>query len=612
MNNERYLWTGNDLFALPLFRAQDAALESCNVISMQYDGLLGCFGDPLADFDLFLDGEKVRHRGRWRWDFEGDWIIRGELDVPRGRMIFHLFAPPGERGAVFRWCLENSAETSRCFEVIFRWHGGMLSHGTNLWKPLAEKTVAVCGSWDGFSALEYRLPFPALAFSFCPLEGEGRSEWFLNGRRWKPGKGRREKEARGGVWRLSLKSRVAPGKEAFLSAGVGVGREEIAAVTAARDLLRKGAPAALQETRRFLESRRFVLREPHMEKLANRNAFFNRFFAAGRALDTGEAVALTSRSPLYYVCGAYWDRDSLLWSHPCLLEQEPSFAQELLVYALERQGRHAGIHSRYLGGGVLEAGFELDEACAPLVAARRQMEREQERESPWWELLPRTLGRFEETLKAHRHPKISFYRTQLLPSDDPWPQPYVIYDNVLVWRALQDGAKLWEKLGRKDKAAVFLREAKSLRAAIRKYGVVQGRFAWSLDLQGGHLFYDEPPGSLLLLPFYGFCSFRDSAWLRTKKWIYEESTYAFSKAPYREIGCAHAPHPWVLSAANSLLAGEVPRASAFLKAPLDEGFACESVNEHTGYPATGRAFATCAGFLAFALKKVFGAQKEKA
>lgn len=41
---------------------------------------------------------------------------------------------------------------------------------------------------------------------------------------------------------------------------------------------------------------------------------------------------------------------------------------------------------------------------------------------------------------------------------------------------------------------------------------------------------------------------------------------------------------------------------------LFQAIACESVDEESGECATGAAFATCAGFLAFALKKAISLQ----
>jgi hypothetical protein len=46
--------------------------------------------------------------------------------------------------------------------------------------------------------------------------------------------------------------------------------------------------------------------------------------------------------------------------------------------------------------------------------------------------------------------------------------------------------------------------------------------------------------------------------------------------PYGEMGCGHAPHPWVPASVNSLLAGQKERDLKFLKnAKMDNGIACE-------------------------------------
>ena len=138
-------------------------------------------------------------------------------------------------------------------------------------------------------------------------------------------------------------------------------------------------------------------------------------------------------------------------------------------------------------------------------------------------------------------------------------------------------------------------------------------FAWSVDLQGGWDVYDEPPGSLLLLPHFGFCGQDDPIWRHTAEVIRAKKyPYSFAGCPIAEIGCPHAPHPWVLSIANSLLSGSRDSARThLLRCKLDNGIACESVDEFTGESATGEAFATCAGFLAYAIDTAFtGRRKE--
>ena len=165
--------------------------------------------------------------------------------------------------------------------------------------------------------------------------------------------------------------------------------------------------------------------------------------------------------------------------------------------------------------------------------------------------------------------------------------------------------------------AALAAEADRVKAAITENCVQEKdgekMFAWSVDLAGNWDIYDEPPGSLLLLPYYGFCPEADPVWRHTVDIIRRKDyPYSFADCPIAEIGCPHAPHPWVLSIANSLLSGKREEAAKHLAlCKLDNGIACESVDEYTGESATGDAFATCAGFLAFAIDTAFAGKKKK-
>ena len=79
--------------------------------------------------------------------------------------------------------------------------------------------------------------------------------------------------------------------------------------------------------------------------------------------------------------------------------------------------------------------------------------------------------------------------------------------------------------------------------------------------------------------------------------------YSFADSPIAEIGCAHAPYPWILSLCNSLLCGHAEQAFRELEIlEMDNGIACESVDPVRGTCTTGAAFATCAGFLCHSMK----------
>jgi len=125
---------------------------------------------------------------------------------------------------------------------------------------------------------------------------------------------------------------------------------------------------------------------------------------------------------------------------------------------------------------------------------------------------------------------------------------------------------------------------------------------------------DEPPGSLELLPYYGFCRRDDPVWLATMEWLHSPANpfrYVGEGVEFPGLGCPHSRHPFVMGLFNALLGGlpgRVREATGVLvRAPLDTGLACEAFDRKTGEVKTGAAFATCAGFLAYAIDAVFGA-----
>lgn len=361
-----------------------------------------------------------------------------------------------------------------------------------------------------------------------------------------------------------------------------------------------------------------------LEERLNLNLLFNYFFAAGRTIDTEELVLVTSRSPLYYVSAAFWARDALLWSLPGLVLTDPRLAEEALGLAFERYFRHAGIHSLYMDGRLLYPGFELDELAAYPVALWHYVTHTGDRGILARRDLVPKLHRILELLEAQRHPdpEVHLYRTFLLPSDDPATHPYVTYDNVMAWRALVTTADLLRCAapGAGQQAEALLARAARVRESIYRHCTVPvpggspgGKmFAWSVDLAGGTEVADEPPGSLELLTYYGFCSRDDEVWRNTVSWLHSQrNPYRYTGVPFPGLGCPHAKHPFVMSLFNALLGGLPERIeeakNVLVKAPLDTGLACESFDRRTGEVKTGAAFATCAGFLGYAIDRVFGA-----
>ncbi|MGE5577298.1 MAG: glycoside hydrolase family 125 protein, partial [Syntrophothermus sp.] len=355
-------------------------------------------------------------------------------------------------------------------------------------------------------------------------------------------------------------------------------------------------------------------------RLANLNLFFSYFYAHGRTIDTEEMVLVTSRSPLYYVSAAFWPRDSFLWSFPAVLLTDRALAREMLIIGFGRHLRNAGIHSHYIDGVLLYPGFELDQLAAYLVALGEYLEATGDFELLNEPAMGKGVAILEKDLWEHRHPSEYLFDTFLDPSDDPVRYPYLTYDNVLVWKALRVLSVVYGRMGLLQKSIAAEEAARRVKEAVYRYCVVEGpfgkMFAWSVDLAGGFELYDDPPGSLMLLPHYGFCDGADTIYLNTARWIHSgENPYYRADVRFPAVACAHAPHPWPMALCSDLLAlraegsGPLSRVihdplSLLLNAEMDNGIACETIDAQSGKVKTGAAFATAAGFLAYALARV--------
>lgn len=590
---ERYLPTGSEQVSLPRVNEINAGVEDLTFLHMASRGLIDLRGgqlEPLMRPFVAQQGVEAE-LGGFEWSRLGYWYPRFAARAGALGLEGVILTPVGERGFGYRLRLTNNgAET---VETAFGLRGqtGSAWHCVNVDKPIEGALNCYVSGWSGLPVFEQMCGVPL--FALAPIcEGECRAEFESAGEGW--------------LWRLERTVRLAPGESAEFTAWWGLGLEEVSAVTSARELQRRGWDWELRRSLAWLAQRSLDLGDEALTRLYNTNLFFCIFFSTGRTLDTEELVLVTSRSPRYYVSAAYWDRDSLLWSFPAVLDADAALAREMLGYVFGRQRRNIGVHSRFIDGTVLEPGFELDELMAPVLALERYVDATGDRSVLTDPDVLRGIDGILKKLDAERAEDCELYETFLQPTDDERVYPYITYDNVLVWRALRALGRLFER-------PELTERAERVRRAIYDNCIFDGAFAWSVDLAGGHDVYDEPPGSLLLLPYYGFCAWDDPVYLKTAEMIRSpDYTYSFAGCEIAEIGCPHAPHPWLLSIGNSLLCGRSGEALEHLRRTrLDNGIACESVDEHTGECTTGEAFATCAGFICHALRRAIGGERRE-
>lgn len=648
--------TGNHFVSLPVVDETDGSVDRVGVLHMgtasliEFGGIQDELGaetrPPLEPFlrpFVVIGGKKVypghgaADQGRLAWQRQAHWLPTGTWTAPDAafRLRMTLAAPVwrdreglhSHKGFVFVFVVDSAARPPERVGLDLCW--GALVQTVYTSRPVPSEFTVRRDRWTGGPVLEPRSgagagpAAMALAFSGGPDDVEWSS-----------------RPDPGGVVRLEVSSRLgaatpddaaatatggpdaaapdAPGPATsdVLAAAFyfGVNREGDGARTVAIDLSRWGWDRLLEQSAEALGRLARGAADPALEARLNQNLLFNYFFAAGRTIDTEDLVLVTSRSPLYYVSAAFWARDALLWSFPGLLLVDPALAEQAIGLAFDRYFEHAGIHSLYMDGRLLYPGFELDELAAYPIALQRYIEATGDSQILLRRFLVpklmRLLARLDD--QACPRPGVALYRTFLLPSDDPATYPYVTYDNVMVWRALVALEGIFRIAGLREAERVKSLAAE-VRESIRRHCVVDGprgkMFAWSVDLAGGSEIADEPPGSLELLTYYGFCPRDDEIWLNTVAWLHSrDNPYRYSGVPFPGLGCPHAAHPFVMSLFNALLGGLPDRieeaAGVLRRAPLDNGLACESFDRRTGEVKTGAAFATCAGFLGYAMHRV--------
>ena len=355
---ERYLPTGSEQVSLPRVNEINAGVEDLTFLHMASRGLIDLRGgqlEPLMRPFVAQQGVEAE-LGGFEWSRLGYWYPRFAARAGALGLEGVILTPVGERGFGYRLRLTNNgAET---VETAFGLRGqtGSAWHCVNVDKPIEGALNCYVSGWSGLPVFEQMCGVPL--FALAPIcEGECRAEFESAGEGW--------------LWRLERTVRLAPGESAEFTAWWGLGLEEVSAVTSARELQRRGWDWELRRSLAWLAQRSLDLGDEALTRLYNTNLFFCIFFSTGRTLDTEELVLVTSRSPRYYVSAAYWDRDSLLWSFPAVLDADAALAREMLGYVFGRQRRNIGVHSRFIDGTVLEPGFELDELMAPVLALER-------------------------------------------------------------------------------------------------------------------------------------------------------------------------------------------------------------------------------------------------
>ncbi len=562
--------TGNDYVSISSIGC-DGSLRTVSHLRDSLMGLVEYEGEKL--FSLALDDQSISaETHRYIHDFIPEFSAQTESCSLR----WQVYAPEGIRGFGIRCQLRGKRECSGVLKLVCKpetFIRTVFHH-----RPLGVEAVY---GYDAWSDTLYVELVAGGGISALTIGARGCRKTWENGRL----------EV---ALEYSLAENETLEQEFFVSLGCELDGARLANV----DMQRRGK-RLFSDTVRLMDRHHIHLPDPVLEQRANLNLNFCRYFSVGRALDTDRLVLLTSRSGRYYVSGAYWARDCMLWAFPALLRYDRCLAREAVLAACTTYLKDGARHALYINGVCLYPGFELDQLVAPIIALERYVQHTADVSVMDCPEVGKALHFTAEQLEKWRDADSGLYATELSPSDDPCEYPYLTYNNFLVLAALRFMAK--HLAGLEDRIH-------TLEKGIWKHCVTRAEgkdiFVWACDGKGGMEIYDNPPGSLMLIPYYGGCGKENPVWQNTYKRYFsrENPWYTENDLLFGE-GCEHAPAPWPMSLCNLLLSrGKDPAVLDALRAmEMDNGIACETVKPESGRACTGAAFATFAGFYANAL-----------
>ncbi|MGD8277979.1 MAG: hypothetical protein PVH00_08130, partial [Gemmatimonadota bacterium] len=498
--------TGNHYLAFPDLRTGTLAIGSINVLQRALGGLLswagpqGLRGPPLLRIRFRSEGREAdwERLGRERLD---RWIPRVTGRLPGGPAIRVTICAPGGfdplvRGAVVHVELDGGpADGTVEVEFAVAWGEPVQTVVTS--RPLALSREAV--PVDGGVVLEMGAAGRGAALALTVAGGSDRVSV-------EDGSG----PAGSGVKRFSLWKTVGVGGQgrAAVTLCLGVAAERDGAVATARRLEELGGTDLVRRARLDLAQLSRSPDDAGARDLLARNLPFHHYFAAARAIDDDRMYPVMSRAPMNGGGAVFGEREALAWSLPAYCYTDPGVARELLMRSLEVWSDRPGLHRRYADGGIIDPGYSLGRACDWVLAVERYVALTRDATILDEPLVQQVLRELDDSLHRRLHRDIFLGRTEVLPGGERADYPYSAFDNALLWKVCRVLPELWRAVdgeppprlsgGDEEVEAAFWRHCVTDFNGLR---VIAG----TTDLEGHAAIYDDPAGTVSLLPWLGFC-----------------------------------------------------------------------------------------------------------
>jgi len=384
-----------------------------------------------------------------------------------------------------------------------------------------------------------------------------------------------------GTYSIRREVRIAPGQHTDVAFYIAAGPEQDGAHATASVMRRRGWRELLSATRDSLRDLEQTTGHDALDRLINRNLLLAYFYGVGRALDDAHFYLVRTRTPWHGRGVTFREWESLTWTIPAIQLADASLARELILRACEVHGYAPGSGVRYLDGTLFEPGFCLEAAASYALAVDRYIREANDDQIVEEPVLADTLYLASEDLAARRNENIPLYATEVGPSGLPAPLPYTLHGNAVVAQALDVFRRTLDEQTARD-----VQDPEAVRAALKRHFSRdqdgKSTYASAVDLNGNAVLADDPLASVYWLPVYEVVDRNESTYRRT-------------------VRAASTDRRFLVQQCARLLGPDGAEVMKWVRrAPLDDGFAAEQVDENGRAEANG-GDASVAGLLAHTL-----------
>jgi hypothetical protein len=611
----RWEFTGNHFLAIPWIGTADGAIHGLNVLHRGTASLLSWTGartpdpgaPPLLRLVVVRDGRDATP-AELKWERLDRWIPRWRGRAGDVRLTVTICTPGGFDPLAPGGVVVVRAESTGGGPVTIRLEGEWawtLRTAASTKPALAANRArrvgpAIVLEAGGDVPMGAGLAIQAVnGRGRASLSTEGTEEWIApNGERI--------------GFRVEIDLPKGKGTASFV---MGVAPDGDGALSVARRLARIGPEELVRRARLDLASLNRATDEVTARDVVARNLVFHHYWAAARAIDDDRLYPVMSRSPEHGECAVFGETETLAWSLPAYALTDPLVARELLLRVLEVYSDRPGNMRRYVEGGILDAGYSVARAAEHGLAIERYIDITRDDAFADEPLVQQILRELDEGLYARLHPEIFLAATDSLPGGEPADYPYCAWDNALLWRL----ARVIDRFLRVAPGGPkprFARADAELEAAFwQKFTTeVEGLsvIAYSIDLRGSAAIYDDPAGTLRLLPFIGLCGADDPIWTNTMELLHSAAyPLHLRRGPHPGFADRNRPGDATFSVlCSDLLCPWRAKALETLRTlRLPGGVACTSWNPETGEVSAGPYAAALAGYLVWAV--LAGAPQEE-